>query len=366
MATRVTSCRGRRACRMTMLLSVVVGAVLLLPRHLRAEADEPAIDDCMDCHEDAEGEEVEFDDGSTLEVLVDRETWISSVHGRKLGCTKCHRGISDYPHPDRESPTARSYQIRQAETCKRCHYAYYTRVLDGTHYAQRAKGNQKAPTCVDCHGAHNVRNPRTPRIEIDKRCARCHQQVSARYERSVHGKALVEDNNQDVPVCTDCHQAHSMRDPRSKKFRAGSHTICARCHSDAAVMDRYGLSTNVLASFLDDFHGRSNALYAKGLGEPNQPMATCTDCHGAHDIQTFTSDGDPSSVRGRVVQVCRQCHEGVPPEFADAWLSHYEPTLASAPLVWSVKWVYRILIPVIMAGLILHVLLHLWQVRRQR
>ncbi len=37
-----------------------------------------------------------------------------------------------------------------------------------------------------------------------------------------------------------------------------------------------------------------------------------------------------------------------------------------APLVWGVKWLYRIMIPLIMLGLILHILLHLWRYRSRR
>ena len=59
---------------------------------------------------------------------------------------------------------------------------------------------------------------------------------------------------------------------------------------------------------------------------------------------------------------CAKCHEGATENFPAAWLSHYEPTLEKAPLVWLVKVGYMILIPFMIGGLCLQILLHLWRV----
>ncbi|MCC6747941.1 MAG: cytochrome c3 family protein [Deltaproteobacteria bacterium] len=323
---------------------------------------------CLECHE-GEGEEVSFPDGSKISTGIDVAAWGRSVHSRKLGCTDCHRQLGEHPHPQRRDASARAYRLAQSQGCKRCHYAYYTRVLDGIHYAELKKGSAKAPSCVDCHGAHDTLDPRRPRLAISERCAGCHAKVARAYGRSVHGRALREGNlqaQQDVPVCTDCHGAHAIADPRRAEFRLTSHLLCAECHSDEKRMKRYRLSSAVTTTYLDDFHGRSTALYARGAGAPTQAMATCIDCHGAHDIARFDRQGTASAVRERVVVLCRRCHKTATPAFAAAWLSHYPPTLARAPLVWGVKWGYRILIPLIMSALVLHILLHLWRVRSGR
>jgi predicted CXXCH cytochrome family protein len=178
---------------------------------------------------------------------------------------------------------------------------------------------------------------------------------------SVHGRHLIAEDNQDVPVCTDCHGAHGIRDPRSAMFHVHAHEICARCHGDTERMARYGLSTNVLRSYLEDFHGHSNQLYAHGAGRPDRPLASCTDCHGTHDVHSLA--GDSEAIRERVVLVCRHCHEDVPEAFADAWLSHYAPTLASAPIVWTTEKGFHLLYLLLLGGLALHVLLHLWSRR---
>jgi len=41
--------------------------------------------------------------------------------------------------------------------------------------------------------------------------------------------------------------------------------------------------------------------------------------------------------------------------------SHYEPTLASAPLVFSIKLMYKYFIPFMLIGLVLQILLHVWR-----
>jgi len=346
--------------------TAVLGTVLafgLAPAKAQAQPGE--VDDCMECHAEAEDDRLELPDGAKVPVQVSKKLWGESVHAREIGCTDCHTGISEYPHPDLTAKNLRDFQLQQAETCKRCHYAQFTRVSDSIHYKQFEQGNRDAPTCVDCHGAHDITVPGEPRMSVDNRCARCHAAISDAYRKSVHGQALLDSNSSDVPVCTDCHGSHQIKDPRKPDFRAASYQICAKCHSDADRMERYDLNPEVVSTYLDDFHGRSNALYAQGLGRPDKPMVTCTDCHGIHDIPSLR-DADASAVRARVLKVCQTCHEEVPDGFQDAWLSHYPPTLSKAPLVWLVTWFYRIVIPLIMLGLVLHILLHLWRFRFRR
>lgn len=321
---------------------------------------------CIGCHAGMGAATVKFGDGSALSPGVEKGAWEASVHAGKLGCTDCHREISGFPHEARRDPSARAYQLAQSESCKGCHYAYYTRVLDGIHYAQIEKGNAAAPTCVDCHGAHSVTQPHEPRQKIQEKCATCHPAVAAEYAASVHGKDLASAPPGDVPVCTDCHGAHAIEDPSRPSFHASSYTICARCHADEEKMSRYDVNPNVLDTYLDDFHGMSNQLYALGESDPDKVIATCTDCHGTHGIQRFDDGGDVEAVRARVAETCRRCHSEVPDDFADAWLSHFEPSLEKAPLVWAIQWGYRLMIPFIMLGLVLHILLHLWRVRTHR
>ena len=238
------------------------------------------VEDCLSCHADTV-DQIKFADGSKRKVRIDRKTWSESVHGDKLSCTDCHSEIKGYPHPKMSAADARDYTLKMGNVCQDCHSAHYTKTQDSIHYeVLKSGGRDAAPTCVDCHGSHAIKNPKSPRIEINNKCGSCHSDVSKEFMNSVHGKALVQENNQDVPVCTDCHGAHAVAGPAQANFHENAYKSCAKCHSDAEKMKKYDLNPEVLDTYLDDFHGSSNRLYAMGAGKPDKPIASCNDCHG--------------------------------------------------------------------------------------
>ncbi len=314
---------------------------------------------CLSCHGQP-GPSLTFTNGEKLSLYVNSVIFKTSIHGDKLLCTDCHSSITTYPHPEVKFSSLREYNFSQYEVCKKCHFANYTKTLDSIHYQVLANGNLDAPNCTDCHGAHNVSLPSQPRTNISQTCAQCHQSIYAAYAGSVHGKALIEDNNYDVPVCTDCHTSHTIEDPRTAAFRIESVELCSNCHSNLNLMQKYGISTNVVKSYLEDFHGRSTALIgAQGRDIPVRE-AVCTDCHGVHDIQKVDNPNSPV-IKANLLETCRKCHPDATTNFPGAWLSHYEPSLTKSPLVFFAEWFYRILIPFILAGLSVHILLDLWR-----
>ncbi len=335
---------------------------LFLGLAAEAKAVETASPDaqfCLGCHSDKTLELV-LQSGEKRSLFVDPEKFSSSVHGGKLRCTDCHSDITTFPHPARSFKNLREFTLAYYESCKGCHFDNYTKTLDSVHYAILSKGDTRAPLCVDCHGAHDVARPGVPKSRISKTCSRCHQQVYEQYAGSVHGKALLQGGNGDVPVCTDCHRAHNIEDPRTASFRLKTPELCARCHTDEKLMKKYGISTLVLQTYLEDFHGMT-ASFHKRETSPAAVTAVCTDCHGVHDILAVK---DPRSavMKANLVSVCARCHPGATENFPAAWLSHYEPSPEKAPLVYYVKLFYRIFIPFVILGLALQILLHIWRV----
>ena len=73
-------------------------------------------------------------------------------------------------------------------------------------------------------------------------------------------------------------------------------------------------------------------------------------------------DDPDSKVKAHLEQTCRSCHPGSSPNFPSAWLSHYQPTMERAPLVYIVGLAYSVLIPLMIGSLILQIALHLWRV----
>jgi predicted CXXCH cytochrome family protein len=181
----------------------------------------------------------------------------------------------------------------------------------------------------------------------------------------VHGKALIEDNNFDVPVCTDCHPSHTIEDPRTAAFRSQSVDLCSNCHANEKLMSKYNISTNVVQTYLQDFHGATVAVMSKQSKDIWVKTAVCTDCHGVHDIKMVT-DAESRVIKANLVSTCAKCHPDASTNFPGAWLSHYEPTLSKAPLVFLVQWFYRIMIPFIIIGLSIHIVIDLWRALTNR
>ena len=283
-----------------------------------------------------------------------------SVHGPLLVCQDCHRGYEQVPHPAVNVASYREYTIGAYEVCRRCHFSNYARTLDSIHYEQLAKGMRNAPVCTDCHDSHTVSSPNHPRSRIAQTCSQCHEEVYGAYMKSVHGRDLVEQDNQDVPSCTYCHGVHNVSNPGGSNFRLEIPELCGSCHADEERMKKYGLSTNVLKTYLQDFHGKTVELVLNQNPELDSLEAVCTDCHGTHDI---VSVQDPSSpvLKANLVETCRQCHPEATENFPSAWLSHYEPSLKHTPLVFLTKTFYLTLIPLMILGLLIHVVLNLWR-----
>jgi predicted CXXCH cytochrome family protein len=277
-----------------------------------------------------------------------------------LRCTDCHIDKGDYPHESKPFKTRRDVTVAYYEQCKKCHFSNYTKTLDGVHFQLAQKGNRQAALCVDCHGSHAIGRPGEPRTRVSDTCSNCHKKVFEVYTGSVHGKAVTQGNG-DVPVCTDCHRAHDVADPRAGALSLRTAEICGRCHTDPKLMKRYGLSTNVVDSYLSDFHGMAASLQKGKKGKGDRLAAGCTDCHGVHDIQR---PNDPKStvMTANLQKTCAKCHAGASASFPAAWLSHYTPSIDKAPLVWLVQLFYRLMIPFMVGGLVLQIALHLWRV----
>ena len=341
----------------------LMAALLVFAPVPAAGTAEEEIETCLACHGDA-GLTKDLPDGRKISLHVDRDAIARSVHGRSLRCTDCHSGMVEVPHPERAAKTAEEFRSGFREACKPCHFDKYAQSLDGVHAKVLAAGNHAAPVCTDCHGAHDVAPAAKPRTRISDTCSECHPDVADTYLKSVHGSALARDGNRDVPICTDCHRAHDISDPRIESWLVKTPELCARCHTDAKMMGRYGLSTNVVQSYLSDFHGVTATLTRSRHNDARSDVrvtALCIDCHGVHDIAK-TGDARSPVLRANLVKTCRKCHPTAGENFPDAWLSHYEPSWGKAPAVHAVKVFYGVFIPFLIGGLCLQILLQLWRI----
>jgi len=318
---------------------------------------------CMSCHRHELS--MTCRNGEKIPLTVAVSVSDTNVHD-KLRCSDCHYGFSSEEHPKRNFRSRRDYTVASSESCRRCHFDKYTKTLDSVHYTVLSQGNLNAPVCNDCHGSHAI-----PRIShgikgrtiTTQKCRKCHPDIYAVYAKSVHGSALFNEQNQDVPVCIDCHTAHNIDNPLTLEYHEKIPQMCGNCHANPAVVSKYGLSTGVLNAYLSDFHGVTLGLYKKQreqLYKPARPIAVCTDCHGTHNI-TSAASSDPVVVKANLVKRCQKCHKDANENFPNAWLSHYQPSLSKYPMIFLVNTAYKIFIPLMGLGFVLQIFLHIWR-----
>ncbi len=167
--------------------------------------------------------------------------------------------------------------------------------------ALKGAAQGSAPTCTNCHGAHDIRAKgeaasRTSRARIPDTCGSCHKLEREAFGNGMHGK-LRQEGNLGAPGCTDCHSAHSIEQHETPRFQTAVIKDCGNCHQE------------YLASYRDTFHGQVTAL---GFAR----MATCASCHGAHAVLPASDPASKISPQNRL-KTCQTCHAGASANFAN-------------------------------------------------
>jgi hypothetical protein len=332
-------------------------------------------DVCLGCHGQP-GLTMPLENGDILDLYVNPDDYNLSIHGNQgYACVQCHTQVGNYPHPTFSAVDLRDVTVKLNDSCQRCHSHQYLLAKDSVHATAFTNGNREAAVCVDCHTAHTVRqltNPQTyqllpeAHVWISQTCGRCHSEIYNKYQVSVHGQALLGEGNPDVPTCIDCHGVHNIENPTTTTFRLKSPQMCSRCHTDPKVVGKYGLSTNVLNTYVADFHGTTVAIFEKQTPDAATNKAVCYDCHGVHDIQRVKDPNTGIKLRENLLIRCRICHPGANANFPDAWLSHYLPSPEHYPWVYYVNQFYRFFIPVTLGGMALLVVMDVGRTTRNR
>jgi predicted CXXCH cytochrome family protein len=301
-----------------------------------------------------------------IDPHVDLSTLHNSIHGAHdiqgqayggVQCTDCHHDLeryAEFPHAPLPDMTPREMTVAAEETCQGCHTYIFETHLDSVHAEALAGGNLEAATCIDCHGSHDIQDADEPRERISNTCGACHTGEHEEYVNSVHGAALLGEQNPDVAVCTDCHGVHSIEDPLTAAFRLHSPQICADCHADEEMMAKYDISTDVFETYVADFHGSTVTLFEKQSPDQETNAAVCYDCHGVHNI--LPADDEHSQVlKENLLTTCQQCHPDATTNFPDAWMSHFPPSWEHNRLVYVVDLFYRFFIPIVLGGFLLYI-----------
>ena len=200
-------------------------------------------------------------------------------------------------------------------------------------------GNLDAPTCSSCHNPHtqpkvtdaNGKLLPEARVAVPETCAKCHNAIFEQYKESVHGQGVLGENNADVPTCTDCHGVHNIANPTTAEFRVNSPKICANCHTDANIMDKYHISTDVMNTYVADFHGTTVTLFEKTHPDQETNKPVCFDCHGVHNIAKVDDPQKGLKMKENILVACKKCHPDATTNFPSSWLSTSPPIPIPSP-----------------------------------
>jgi len=319
----------------------------------------PSNDDCQMCHAEASTTRA-----NGQPVVVDPAKWAASIHGQlDLKCVDCHADATEIPHADAlarvdcsgchsdavtqygasvhakqragggaqlaatcvschgvhdilpsSDPESRTHHLKLPVTCGTCHGNDATIQLahlhggnigeqfaDSIHGRALLKGGLAvAPNCATCHGAHDVRSHQDPQAKVARgnipgMCGTCHEGVLRTFSRGKHGEMVQADPTK-APVCIDCHSAHTIQRTEQAAWKVEVINECGTCHAESIV------------TYRDTFHGKVTEL---GFAR----VATCADCHGAHEVLPASNPASPVHPNNRV-QMCRRCHEGANANFA--------------------------------------------------
>ena len=327
---------------------------------------------CLACHGQP-GQTFKLPSGETLNTSMDPKLFDASVHST-FNCQTCHVNILGYPHPKNTAQKVKAYRDQYKDTCSNCHKNQVGDLKDSAHTLLGTQGNPDTPTCIDCHNAHTQVGIKKdangdPTFEenatIAKTCATCHNAIYDQYINSVHGAGVLA-KNPDVPACDSCHGIHKINDARSVQFRLKSPALCASCHTDEKIMGKYNISTQVLNTYVADFHGTTVTLFEKQSPDQQTNKPVCFDCHGVHNIARVDDPQKGLAIKQNILLACQKCHPDANINFPDSWLSHFIPSPDKAPLVYYVNLFYMIFIPLVLGGMALVILTDIYRKIRTR
>ncbi len=117
-------------------------------------------------------------------------------------------------------------------------------------------------------------------------------------------------------------------------------------------MDKYGISTNVLNTYVADFHGTTVTLFEKQSPDAPTNKPVCYDCHGIHDISRVDDPQTGIEMQQNLLVRCKVCHPDATSNFPSAWMSHYIPSPQHYSLVYYVNLFYKFFIPLVLGGMV--------------
>ena len=144
-------------------------------------------------------------------------------------------------------------------------------------------------------------------------CATCHSDQTKAYAGSVHGKAR-KAGMTDSATCGSCHGSpHAIfGGDQSKVAKKNLPDTCGSCHSNPEFLSRHHD-----IPFAKPVEAYRLSLHGKEVAKGNAAAASCSDCHGSHDIQPSVNPAAKVN-RAKVAETCGTCHPDIQAVYADS------------------------------------------------
>lgn len=166
----------------------------------KASIDPIALSACNDCHSDV---------FNSLLISIHGKNIVEKKQKDGAFCIDCH-GSPHYitPSSSKDSPVNK---WKVVNTCGNCHnkeeiakrYNLGTHIIEkyneSFHGKKHILGHPGAPTCVDCHGYHDIKkwdDPGSP-VSWEKRietCGKCHKGANKKFVAAITHKPVGKDN----------------------------------------------------------------------------------------------------------------------------------------------------------------------------
>ena len=196
---------------------------------------------CLSCHDKA-GLVKTLESGEILSLNVSTKAYTESMH-KKTDCEDCHSNLDSKTHGKVKSAikSKRAFTLGMRESCRDCHKKKATEYDDSVHAALIKAGNQKAPLCTDCHNPHTVRSTKIVAPIAETPCAKCHEAIFKAYSKDVHGHERIA-KGISAPLCAGCHQAHAVK---AASMGESVKDACLTCHKEAVNQHKDWLPNTV-------------------------------------------------------------------------------------------------------------------------
>jgi hypothetical protein len=321
-------CQTCHLAQQATMVSPTPAPVNAVPTRIAHPTATTGVNTCADCHTKL---------GGTHADIVAQ--WQVSVHAeRDVSCADCHGGDPNATsQKEAMSPAAGFVGVPDKSAipalCASCHADVesmrqynlptdqYAKYNESVHGKLLAEGDTNVSTCYDCHGGHKVLRPNDPAstvypANVPALCAGCHSDKELMapyhiptdqydlYKGSVHGQALLDEQNFRAPTCATCHGTHGATPPGVTEVA----NVCGNCHG--ATQDY----------FLKSAHAKGGDAAPK-----------CVTCHGHHDVHqpndallTGTDPRhcdachSPDSAEGKVAQTLYDAFDSTTKAYTDA------------------------------------------------